>query len=133
MCGRAELPKEFFELLESRKTYIAHGEALAVLFALTHLGQLIAKSSIVLYVDNIGVLSCICKGSSRTAEVDSICNAICLAVVEARADLWSEHVESAANPSDGGTRGSEEDALALGFSGIPMRPLPMWSLTQLLT
>ena len=88
-----------------KATYIAHGEALACTFCCAIEGRSLQNTSAIWFVDNLGVLSCFVKGSSHSADVGAIVYATLLATASLRLRVWWEHVESAANLADEGTRG----------------------------
>ena len=123
--GIASFPASVFASFEDRKTFISHGEAFAPLFALFHEGQYLQNRSVIWWIDNLGVLSCFCKGNSSSADVSCIVHASLLRMAALKLRSWYEHVDSKANCSDGGTRNSNEVALALKVT-LFQRPLPPW-------
>jgi len=82
------------------------------------------------FIDNLGVLSCLCNGSSTVADISCIVHATLLAVAGLRSAVWWEHVDSKANLADGGTRGSARFAEALGIP-LTARAVPPWPLSPL--
>jgi hypothetical protein len=76
-------------------------------------------------LDNLGVLSCLCNGSSAVADIGCVVHAVLLAIAGLGTSAWWEHVDSKANVSDGGTRESSVVATALGIKQ-PERALPPW-------
>ena len=124
-AGCATLPDEMLRGFETRKTFIAHGEAFAVYWALWCERRHLVGSSCIWFIDNLGVVSCLCKGSSTSVDVGAITHGILLAVAGANALIWWGHVESGSNISDAGSRGSTDIADALG---IPLqdKSLPAW-------
>ena len=87
-----------------RGSYIAQGEAFAPLLALTFDRQLLQSSDILLFVDNLAVVSSLCAGSARELNVENIVHGIFLTLAGIGSALWTEHVDSEANPSDEGSR-----------------------------
>jgi len=124
--GKSVLSDNMLLSMQTKKTFIAHGEALAILWAIFHESKHLSNSSIVWFVDNLGVLSCLCKGSSTVADISCIIHAILLSIAACRAMTWWEHVDSAANAADGGTRMSSEvsDALGILLRDLPLPPWP---------
>ena len=59
----AVLQPEIIQAMRAKHTYIAHGEALAVLFALVNEAQVLSGCSGLWFIDNMGVLSSLCKGT----------------------------------------------------------------------
>ena len=76
-------------------------------------------------LDNLGVLSCLCKGSSTVAYFGCIIHTILLCVAGLNALTFFDHVASADNVSDGGFRGCSILANALGVP-LSKKPLPPW-------
>ena len=87
-----------------RKQYIAQGEALAPLLALHYHGEILKNTSTIFFIDNLGVLSGLTVGSSRVADLGTVLHGATLHAARLNALIWWEHVDSAANPSDGGVR-----------------------------
>ena len=108
--------------MEERQTFIAHGEAFAPLFAIHHASALLRGRQVIWMIDNMGVLCCYYKGSSEVADISCITHAALLAMAALRIQSWYEHVESAANLANGGTRG---DTHAAGIL-LERKPLPNW-------
>ena len=75
------------------------------MFALAHIGPKLRSKSVLWFIDNLGVLSCYCKGASATADIACVVHASLLMMAALRVRSWYEHVDSKANASDGGTRG----------------------------
>jgi len=124
-AGRAAFSPDVFSSLSARETFIAQGEAFAPLLALFHESRALADSSAIWWIDNMGILSCFCKGSSVVGDVSCIIHAAVLRMASIRMRSWYEHVDSHANVADGGTRFS---TTITDLLGIPMRDvsLPPW-------
>ena len=76
-------------------------------------------------IDNMGVLASLCKGSSVVADFGCVVHAFLLAAAKLNTRPWFEHVDSKANPADGGTRDSLVTAHQLGI-GLREVPVPEW-------
>ena len=75
------------------------------------------------FIDNLGVVSVLCKGSSVVYDFGCVVHVLhIMCAMRKLAANWWEHVDSKANVSDWGTR----DAVPLYASaGIAMRPAPV--------
>ena len=78
-----------------------------------------------MFIDNMGVLASLCKGSSVIADFGCVVHALLLAAAKLNTRPWFEHVDSKANPADGGTRDSFETAQQLGID-LREVPVPEW-------
>jgi hypothetical protein len=121
----ATLPDHIVQSFHAKRTYIAHGEAFVVLFALYREAKLLRNTSVVWFMDNLGVLASLCKASSSMPDLSCIVHAIILSCVKLDSIVWWEYVNSSANTADGGTRDSSVVADALGIKLIP-KDLPPW-------
>ena len=119
------MPDRILSSFEPRDTYIAQGEALAPLLAMCREPELFRQASAVIFIDNMGVLASLCKGSSTVADFGCVIHALLLAAARLRTRPWFEHVDSKANPADGGTRGSTESASSLGIK-LKEVDMPDW-------
>ena len=104
MCGVVKVPDRVLASFQKRKQYIAQGEALAPVLALHFHGEVFRNTSTLFFIDNLSVLSGLTVGSSRSADLAAVLQAATLASTRLNALLWWEHVDSAANPADGGIR-----------------------------
>ncbi len=59
--GTAIVPPEVLQSFMDEQTFIAHGEALAPWLALWHEGQHLRGASVVVFIDNLGVLAALCN------------------------------------------------------------------------
>ena len=66
------MPAEIAERLETRKSQICMGEALAALSAPYTVPALFQGRDLVHFVDNQGALSCLVNGVSRAQDVDAV-------------------------------------------------------------
>ena len=78
-----------------------------------------------MFIDNMGVLASLCKGSSVVADFSCVVHALLLAAAKLNTRPWFEHVDSKANPADGGTRDSLTTAHQLGVD-LREVPIPEW-------
>ena len=60
----ATLSDELVASFAPKQTYIAHGEAFAPLFAPVEEQDVLRDTLLLMFSDNFGVISCLCKGSS---------------------------------------------------------------------
>ena len=98
-------------------------KALAPLFALFHEKEFLAQKAVLWFIDNLGVLSCLCKGSSVVADISCLIHASLMGMAALRLQSWYEHVDSKANCSDAGTRG-QTVALGVNLRSLPLPPWP---------
>ena len=68
------------------------------------------------FIDNLGILSALCKGSSTVSDIGCITHAVLFASAAHSCSPWWEHVESAYNASDGGARSCTLVAKAIGIN-----------------
>jgi hypothetical protein len=87
--------------------------------------ELFRGASILWLVDNLGVLSCFCKGSSSIADFGCLIHSILLATAGLDCLTWFDHVQSKDNVSDGGSRGCRLLADQLGFH-LKQVGMPPW-------
>ena len=59
-----------------RHTYIAHGEAFAILFGMSWEQQSLRNCSVIWYTDNLGVLSALCSGYGSVSDFGGVIHAI---------------------------------------------------------
>ena len=80
-------------------------------------------------MDNLPLLSALCKGSSSVVDFGCVVHAIHLHVASLGLLAWYEHVDSQANIADGGSRVGVEDPVARRM-GIRLAEvqLPPWPL-----
>ena len=86
------------------------------------------SSSAVMFIDNMGVLASLCKGSSVVADFGCVVHALLLADAKLNTRSWFEHVVSKANPADGGTRDSFEFSRQLGIR-LQEVQVPQWPVS----
>ena len=110
----------------TRETQIGNGEALAPFLCLMADGAALRGASVVWFIDSLGVLSAFCNGASSIADFDCVVHAVLLRCAHLRLSVWWEHVDSAANCSDGGSREGVTCAVAHGL-GVKLREVPMCS------
>ena len=99
-----DVPAEIVDTLDPRQQYIAQGEALAPLLLYALHGSELKESLIIHFIDSLAVSSCQVMGNSRVADLGVISHLTSWAVSSANIAVWYEHVESAANLADGGSR-----------------------------
>ena len=115
-----DVPSEVIASMEDRQQYIAHGEIMAPMLLYFLHGHHFSHSIILHFVDNMAALSCQVMGSSRIADLSAAAHITALCTARVQASIWWEHVESAANLADGGSRAGIADDAAKR-EGIPLR------------
>ena len=125
--GFLVVPDEVIRSFQHRDTYIAQGEAFGPLLAVYFHRHILEKSHTIFFVDNLGVLSALITGHARVADFGTIVHAFHLSMACLKSTCWFEHVESGANPSDGGSRigASCPTARKLNVS-LMQREFPPW-------
>ena len=123
--GYAKVSGRILQSFDMKSTYIAHGEALAILFAWWHIKHLIAGRVVLHFIDNLGVLSAFCKGSSAISDISHLVGASIACEVSAMLRVWREHVDSHANLADAGTRDGLDDYKSLNIQ-VTELALPPW-------
>ena len=116
--GVCRVPDPVLRSFTDRSTYIAQGEALAPLLALVHHPEVFTAAHCLWFLDNLGVLSGLIVGRSTVADFGSLLHAFHLCSAKRGLSNWFEHVDSHANPSDGGSREGTTCPIAaeLGFT-----------------
>ena len=81
----------------------------------------------IFFIDNLGTLSAMITGRARIADFGAVVHAFHLSVARLRSTSWFEHVESPANPADGGSRVGAACPIArqLGIQ-LHERSFPNW-------
>ncbi len=97
--------------MKETRTYIAHGEAMAVLLASYHEKRWLQNFSVIRFSDNLGVLSCLCEDSSTIANIACIIHDFLLSTASLKTTALWERLDSAANGFGGGTRISTKVAV----------------------
>jgi hypothetical protein len=124
-AGRTVLPKETLQSFADRSTYIAHGEAMACLFCLYHMRSWLKGRSVVHFIDNLGVLSAFCRGSSKVGDIAQIVAATLTLETTLGMKSWKEHVDSQANLADCGTKDTFDHVKAMGLLWEDLE-IPPW-------
>ena len=103
---------------------------MAPLLALHFHGELIKDTSVTFFIGNLGVLSGLTVGSSTVADLGTVLHGATLHAARLNVLVWWEHVDSAANPSDGGAYYfSPPGVLASLLPTAPLvSPLDHWGL-----
>ena len=102
--GVATLPAAIIDSFGARATYIAIGEAFAILFAIVREEALLSDASVMFFMDNLCVLAALCKGSSMVEDFGCLVHVILLRLARLKAKAWFEYVDTKANLADGGSR-----------------------------
>ena len=112
---------------DERKHYSGVLELFAVYAQLFEHRKQLAGRDVNYFVDNVGVLAQLTKGSSAAEDLSPIVGAIHFLLIWYDIRVWWEYVESEANLSDGLSRYGAADTLARRL-GWPTTPaiLPPW-------
>ena len=102
--GVATLPDSIIKSFNARATYIAIGEAFAILFAIVREEALLDHASVIFFMDNLCVLAALCKGSSTVEDFGCLVHVILLRLARLQTKAWFEYVDSKANIAEGGSR-----------------------------
>lgn len=124
-AGKAEMPFGMMDSFDSKTTYIAHGEAMACLFCMWHMRSWLPNVSVIHFIDNLGVLSALCSGSSNVCDISHIVSATLAIEAALGMKSWKEHVDSKANLADCGTKDVSDYVTALGISWEHLQ-VPPW-------
>ncbi len=114
-AAKAEMPFEMLDSFENRATYIAQGEAMACLFCMWHMREWLHDVSVIHFIDNLGVLSAMCSGSSNVCDISHIVSATLAIEAALGMRSWKEHVDSKANLADCGTKDVADYVTALNI------------------
>ena len=66
---------EILASMTQKQTFIAHGEAFTPFLAVYDEAEFLRGKAVLWLIDNMGVLSCFCKGSSVAADISCIIHA----------------------------------------------------------
>ena len=121
------MPESILHSFGARATYIAIGEAFAILFAIASEEEMLTGCSVMFFTDNMSVLAALCKGSSTIEDFGCLVHVIMLSLARIRATAWYEYVDTKANIADGGSRVGKTCPLAkkVGIS-LANHILPNW-------
>ena len=125
--GFTVVPDAVLRSFEERHTYIAQGEAFGPLLAVHFHCDVLTCAHLIFFIDNLGTLSAMITGRARIADFGAVVHAFHLSVARLRSTSWFEHVESPANPADGGSRVGAACPIArqLGIQ-LHERSFPNW-------
>ena len=98
------VPIEHVALVKERDSQIALGELFAFMLSCRCNVDRLANNSVCAYIDNMGVLHSIVNGTSKSRDKGSLVHCLVLRALEIQVQLWIEHVQSASNVTDGGSR-----------------------------
>ena len=113
------IPWQVLKMFKNRATCIAQGELFAPFLAiLTNLRDATGQHLLV-FCDNLGILSATVPGRSPVLDVNSLLTGLHLLLTKRRVTSWWEHVDTHANPADGGSRQGTSCKLAKRL-GIPL-------------
>ena len=101
MC---DVPLSVLQDLPELDTYIMYGEAFGPLLAMYFLGERLASSSVVFFIDNLSVLSCFVMGKSQNVDLSTPVYTVQFFMAKYNITVWFEYIDSKTNVSDGGSR-----------------------------
>ena len=101
-----------FDVIKDRASQIAVGEIMAVVALMKELGHLLANTSLMLFVDNIGVIYILVNGASKHEDLGPLAFAHHIALNRWAIRPWVEHIASWSNIADGGSREGVTDTMA---------------------
>ena len=81
--------------------------------------QLATDQHLLVFCDNLGILSAAVSGRSSVLDVNCLLTGLHLLLTSLRVSSWCEHVDTHANPADGGSRQGTSCKLAKRL-GIPL-------------
>ena len=114
-----DVPQVVIADLPDQNTYISYGEAFAPFLAFIQHENLLRCSSIIVFIDNVGVLCSLVVGHSRVVDLSLPIYSTILRVAGLKATVWWEYVDSNANLSDGPSRDGISDPICKSL-GIPV-------------
>ena len=112
-----------------RKTQIMAAELFGVILALLFDFQGLEHTSAMFFIDNMSGLCALVAGSSRAPDLASLPSGTHLGLARKSVWAWFEFVDSASNPTDGGSREGVSCKVARGLS-IPLRWVSFPSMPQ---
>ena len=103
------------------------GELVAPFVALLFHAKKLAGARLLVFVGNLGVRSAVVSGRCAVLDMNSAVGGFHLLLARLRITAWWEHVDSKANPTDGGSRLGVACPIAkrLGFR-LEERAFPRW-------
>ena len=132
-----DVPAEAFQLLKPRKSQIFLGELFGQWMGFYFFGELFRQTELVGFVDNMGAVHALVKGTSGEEDAAAIAWSISYQLVLIQCRSWWEWAGSPSNVADGGSRVGTTDAVAANLSiwlaRRVMPPLPVnfpWSAPQ---
>ena len=127
--GCAAVPADLRAALLQRTQYIGQDELLGALLPYLSAPWALAGRRVVHWIDNTAALAALLKGYSRVADSARIVHAFHAWNAGAEADVWFEHVPSAANLADEPSRAASSSRVCSGSSclGCGPRPSPVSS------
>ena len=112
-----------------RKTQIIAAELFGVLFALLFDFEGLEHTSAMFFIDNMSGLCALVAGSSKAPDLAGLASGTHLGLARRSVWAWFEFVDSASNPTDGGSREGVSCPLAKEM-GIPLRWVLFPSMPQ---
>ena len=99
-----DVPQVVLDELPDQGTYIAYGEAFAPLLAILQHRNMLEGSSLVTFIDNMGVLCSFVVGHSKVVDLSMPIYSTVLLCAQLKIKAWWEYVDSNANIADGPSR-----------------------------
>ena len=98
-----------------RENQIALVEIFAAVLIMAHFGHELANKRVILLVDSECALDALIKGQSKFSDVIKLVKIFWDLVADHQVDVYLDRVSTDANPSDGLSRGREEEAEGWGW------------------
>ena len=120
-----EVPQQHYLIFEDRQSQIALGELLADILLVAHFACDLNGASNVCLRDNMSVIHVIVNGAAMFRDLCTLAHALHIRFNALGVTTWWEHVQSASNLADGGTRAGLTNPIMadLGLRLLPVRPL----------
>ena len=109
LCFSADVPSHVVEEWAPREQYIGQGELLAGPLALAVLRAELSDQSVIWLIDNQSAMTAMIKGASPIQDNCRLAVVLTMLLNQNSTKAWFEFVDTAANPSDGLSRGGYAD------------------------
>ncbi len=100
LAAAAQCPDDILVGLRPRKTQIIPVELLAAAGLMFTFAEAFLDRDVIFFIDNQAVCAALCKGASRSDDIQAFTTAFHTMVTKLHARVWFEWVPSQANPAD---------------------------------
>ena len=125
LAAAAQCPDEILIGLHARKTQIIPMELLAAAGLMFTFAEAFADRDVIFFIDIQAVCAALCKGASRSEDIQAFTTAFHTMIVKLNVRIWFEWVPSKANPADELSRQGSSPFVA-SSEVHPLR-LPLWA------